>query len=315
MTKNYQPTVTNRQNYYMYKEDFNTSCPTGDLITMGISVNNSTQSINNNLMIGEYSEYILTINQVLTNSPFIIITNDQKNGTALNIVVSLTNGTTTDSITTLWLASESHSDCTYCGTLQNNSHYQTTWIGNDGNYLWSTPVYVSQSITENFQSKCPLSFFYMTVTLDNFPINNTWINGEYNEGLLTITDILEPTMEFMIVTSDQKNGTILTIAVSIRSDYLNSISTMWMASANHSSCTYCGTLQNNSVYQTTWIGNDGNYLWSTPVLMSSTLPPIENFQASCPPPPRSNTTYMIILTIIILVVLMILLFILFKSRK
>lgn len=146
----------------------------------------------------------------------------------------------------------------------------------------------------------------MIVTLDTYPISNTWINGQYNQGVLTITDILEPTMQFMAATADQQNGTVLTIAVALPSSS-STITTMWLASVNHSDCTYCGTLQNNSVYKTTWIGTGGNYLWSTPTL----VPSIEHFESSCPPcPPPPPSALMISILVVVVLILMILLFIL-----
>ena len=138
------------------QENFQPQCPSGDSVTMGISVNNSQQWINTKQLVGAYDQYVFTINEVLIPDQFMVITADQKNGTVLTIAVSLTSGTTTDAITNMWLASEDHSDCTYCGTLQNNSTYHTTWIGSNGNYLWSTPTLVSlsTSVKEHFQSQC-----------------------------------------------------------------------------------------------------------------------------------------------------------------
>jgi len=300
------------------KENFQSQCPQDQVSPiLEINANDEIQYFTDDWFIGWYNIFVLTIAEVITTSPFMLITSGQVNGNILQINVQL--GTDSPPITNIWLASQNHSDCTYCGTLLNNSSYQTTWIGEDKNYFWSNPISVITN--ENFQSQCPPknnSMFYLKFNEDqSFPFNNI-LSGTWANNILTILENNEPTVPSMFITEGQANRSKLTIKVNVSIGNSNTpITNMWLASQNHSDCTYCGTLLNNSTYQVTWIGNNGNYFWSNPILvppstLSSSMISQEKY-SSCPS--HSNQSLLIVILFLVLILLILFVVFMFHSQK
>jgi len=163
---------------------------------------------------------------------------------------------------------------------------------------------------ENFQSQCPtthLAFtFGPTYYMYNYDlpnINNTFSNyvdgNDYSYLTLTINSIT--TSPIMLVSSDQTNGCCLYI----KNQTGASITSLWLASTDHSDCTYCGILLNNNTYYTWWYASGGNYFWDTPGLL-------ESFQMCTVPPNQNSKTFLIVIWVVVVIVLVILFIFLFK---